>query len=131
MATEAEIGVRSEDLIKYNKMGLKLTGLGEDGVKTYPRWTPIYNNPNYWTDEGLVRNISNFRYGVVTVFGLTRLSDEQGPLYLNVLDIDSDKVYHKLTVLMNPGPRYSLIKKLFEEGFVVKTKKTNGYHILA
>jgi hypothetical protein len=93
------------------------------------KWGPIYDDPNFWTDEELVKHAPDFKYGVATVFGKTRLSDEQGPLCLNDLDIDSDAVYDILFVLQNPGPKYSLIKKLFEEGFVVKTKKPKGHQI--
>lgn len=125
MATEAETGVRPEDLLDYNKRGLKLVGIGKNG-KPCMRWTPIYDNPSYWTDEDLNKHISDFRYGVATVFGLTRLSDEQGPLYLNNLDIDSDAVHDILFIHMPLGPRCSLIQKLFEHGFVVKTRKLKG-----
>lgn len=128
MATEAETGVRPVHLLEYNRRALKLVGISKNGLPCM-KWGPIYDNPNFWTDEELVKHISDFKYGVATVFGETRLSDEKGPLYVNNLDIDSDAVYDKLFILQNPGPKYSLIKKLFEEGFVVKTKKPKGFHI--
>ncbi len=128
MATEAETGVRPEHLLEYNKRALKLVGIGKNG-KPCIKWGPIYDDPNYWTDEELVKRISDFKYGVATVFGKTRLIDEQGHLYLNDLDIDSDAVYDKLFILMEPGRKHSLIKRLFEEGFVIKTQKPKGYQI--
>ena len=127
MTTEVETGVRPAHLLEYNNRALKLVGIGKNGLPCM-KWGPIYDNPNFWTDEQLMKHAPDF-YGVATVFGKTRLIDEQGPLYLNNLDIDSDAVYDKLFILLDPGPKHSLIKKLFEEGFVVKTQKTKGHHI--
>src|SRR5262245_39299252 len=93
-------------LLEYNKMGFKLVGLGKDSKPTIS-WTPIYEDPNYWTDEKLVQEAWKFKYGVATIFGETRLSDEQGPLHLNDLDVDSDTVHDLLFILQNPGIKYS------------------------
>jgi hypothetical protein len=129
MTTEVGIRIiRPAHLVQYHKLGLKLVSIGNNGLPGM-KWGPIYDDPNYWTEDKLVQQVLDFKYGVATVFGKTRLSDEQGPLYLNDLDIDSDAVYDKLFMLQNPGPKYSLIKKLFEEGFVVKTRKPKGHQI--
>ena len=69
---------------------------------------------------------------MATCFGKTHLRDaEGGELYLNCLDIDSDKVYDILFNLENSNTkeRYSFITKLQQLTFVTKTKKKNGFHI--
>jgi hypothetical protein len=73
--------------------------------------------------------LTEFRDGIGVCLGDTGLKDEQGILYDNILDIDSDAAYHKLTVLMNPGLKCSLVKKMFEQGCVVKSRKLNGRHL--
>ena len=134
MATEAEIGgtVRYAHLLDlYNMRFTKLVPIGRNGTPTIG-WTPIYDNANYWTQETLVKQASKFIDGVATCFGDTGLSDDQGPLYLNSLDIDCDAVYHELFTLRNPKidwSKYSHVKKIFEQGCVVKTKKPKGYHV--
>jgi hypothetical protein len=93
------------------------------------KWGPIYDDPNYWTEKKLAEQAVDFRYGVATVCGSTGLSDEQGPLFHNVLDIDSDAAHDNLLVLMNPGPKCSIIKRIFEQGCVVKTTEPKRYQI--
>jgi putative DNA primase/helicase len=151
MATESEIGgtrtINSTHLIELYKMGFKKlvpyskygNPIGipilKDGIpvieddKQKVGWTPIYENPHYWTEETLVKRGIEFRDGVGVCLGDTGLSDEQGVLHDNILDIDSDAVYDKLFVLMNPGPKCSLIRKIFEQGCVVKSRKPKGRHI--
>jgi hypothetical protein len=116
MATETEIGiVRPAPLVELFDMGFtKLVPISKDGVTPIIKWTPIYDNPNYWTKEKLIEKAADFKHGVATCFGDTGLKDDQGLLYLNNLDIDSDAVYDKLFVLQNPGQNYSLTKKIFE-----------------
>jgi len=92
------------------------------------QWTPIYDDPSYWTKEKLEK-AADFKYGVGIVFGDSGLTDDQGPLYHNVLDIDSDAVHDKLLLLQNPGIKCSLTKRIFEQGCVVKTRKPKGYQI--
>lgn len=126
--------VRPEHLLEYNKKAFKLVGLCKDGIHTTMPWTPIFEGPNYWTDEKLVQASKNglFRYGVATVFGRTRLVDGQGPLYLNNLDVDSDTVHDKLFILQDPVLKYSLyslIQKVRDNTFVVKTRKPKGFQI--
>ena len=104
-----------------------------DNFKPSIKWTPVYDNHDYWTPEKLTQKARKFKNGVVTVFGKTRLSDEKGPLYLHALDIDSDEVYNTLFRLQNPKhspEEYSLITTMRERGYVyVKTRKPNGFHI--
>jgi hypothetical protein len=88
------------ELIKLHDLGFKLVPLGDD-FKPSIKWTPVYDNPDYWTPEKLTQKAQKFK-SVVTVFGKTRLSDEKGPLYLHALDIDSDEVYNILSRLQNP-----------------------------
>jgi P4 family phage/plasmid primase-like protien len=148
MATEAEIGgVTSTYLIELYRMGFKklvpMSRYGnpigvpvekngvpviEDG-KQKVGWTPIYENPHYWTEETLAKQSTDFKDGVGVCLVDIGLNDEQGILYDNILDIDSDAVYDKLFVLMNPRPKCSLIKKIFEQGCVVKSRKPKGRHI--
>ena len=43
MTTEAvDFGIRAEHLIEYNMRGLKLVGLGKDGVPTI-KWARAFN----------------------------------------------------------------------------------------
>jgi len=103
--------------------------LGDDS-KPIQTWTPIYENPNYWTPERLTQDFDKFK-NIATVFGKSHLKDNEGKdLYLNELDIDSDNVYQILFRLKNnDGTEYSLIPMLQEKTFVIKTKKQNGYRI--
>jgi len=114
MTTEAEIdGVHPAQLVELYKMGFtKLVGIDKDGQPTM-KWTPIFEDPNYWTKEKLINQAADFKHGVATCFGNTGTIDDQGPLYNVDLDIDCEKVYDKLIVLQNPGPKYSLVKKNF------------------
>src|SRR5215471_5485254 len=121
MTTEAEIGViHPTHLLELYQMGLrKLVPMSKNGDSKYS-WTPIYENPHYWTQETLVKRAADFRDGVGICLGDTGISDEQGSLYHNVLDIDSDAVYDILFVLQNPGSKHSLFKKISEEGCLIK-----------
>jgi hypothetical protein len=149
MATEAEFGkvISPTYLIELYKMGFrKLVPMSkndshigipvikdgipviEDGKQKYS-WTPLYENPHHWTEERLVKQSVDFKNGVGVCLGDIGLEDEQGILYHNMLDIDSNAVYDKLLTLMNPGPKCSLVKRMFEQGCVVKTRKPKGRHI--
>jgi hypothetical protein len=117
------------ELLRLHELGFKLVPLGDD-FKPSIKWTPIYDNPDYWTPERLVREAPEFK-SVTTVFDKTRLSDEKGPLYLNMLDIDSDEVYNTLFRLQNSngGPEYSFIAEAIKNTYVTKTRKPKGFHI--
>jgi hypothetical protein len=118
------------ELLRLHEIGFKLVPLGDD-FKPSIKWTPVYNNPDYWTPETLTQEAEKFK-SVTTVFGKTRISDEKGPLYLHDLDIDSDEVYNTLFRLQNSNggsEEYSFIEFMQKRSFVVKTRKPNGYHI--
>jgi P4 family phage/plasmid primase-like protien len=122
--------IQPNDLIKLQNIGFKLIPLDGNNRET-GAWTPIYDNPNYWTLEGLKQQAHKFR-NVATVFGKTHIKDEEGrDLYLNCLDIDSDNSYYVLFNLENSKSKqkYSLIPKLQKTTFVTKTRKKNGFHI--
>src|SRR5215831_965184 len=132
MATESEIGgvidaahlvelyrIRFKKLVPMSKNGNPIGILiVEDGKSKYS-WTPIYENPHYWTEERLLKQSVDFKDGIGCCLGDTGLKYEQGPLYHNILDIDSDAVWDKLFILQNPGPKCSLVKKIYEEGCVI------------
>jgi P4 family phage/plasmid primase-like protien len=122
--------IQPNDLTKLHNIGFKLIHLDGNNRET-GAWTPIYDNPNYWTPEGLKQQAHKFR-NVATVFGKTHIKDEEGrALYLNCLDIDSKNVYNVLFNLENgkSKQKYSLIPKLQGVTFVTKTRKKNGFHI--
>jgi P4 family phage/plasmid primase-like protien len=119
-----------ERLIKLHDIGFKLIPLDDNG-KAVESWTPVYENPNYWSPERLERESYKFK-NIATCSGKTHLKDEQGKdLYLNCLDIDSDNVYFILFNLVNDktGQDYSMIAQAQQSTFVTKTKKDNGFHI--
>jgi P4 family phage/plasmid primase-like protien len=119
-----------EGLIKLHDIGFKLIPLDDNG-KAVESWTPVYENPKYWSPERLARESHKFK-NIATCFGKSHLKDEQGKdLYLNCLDIDSDNVYFILFNLANDktGQDYSMIAQAQQSTFVTKTKKKNGFHI--
>jgi P4 family phage/plasmid primase-like protien len=141
MATESEIGVIGPThLIELYKMGFKkLVPMSKNGNpigiptiengETKYAWTPIYDNPHYWTEELLAKQSADFKDGIGVCLGDIGIRDEQGVLYHNILDIDSDSVWDKLFILQNPGPKCSLVRRIYEEGCVIKTRKPKGRHI--
>ena len=96
--------IRPAHLIELHQIGFKLVPLGKDG-KPVMSWTPIYDNPGYWTSEKIIQEASKFKNGVATVFGKTTIKDKKGSLYLYALDIDSDEAYKILFRLQNPKGR--------------------------
>jgi hypothetical protein len=122
--------IQPDELSNLHDIGCKLIPLDENN-REVEAWTPIYDNPNYWTSERLAGEAYKFK-NVATVFGKTHLKDQDGrDLYLNCLDIDSDNVYYRLFDLENSNTkqRYSLIPTLQKVTIVAKTKKKNGFHI--
>jgi P4 family phage/plasmid primase-like protien len=122
--------IQPDELINLLNIGFKPVPLDENN-KEVGAWTPIYENPDYWTLERLKQQAYKFK-NVATVFGKTYIKDEEGrDLYLNCLDIDSDKVYDILFNLENSKSKqkYSLIPKLQTATFVTKTRRKNGFHI--
>lgn len=103
-------------LIQYHKIGFKLFPISDDGVTPNVSGflTPeereasiresksrkeepvnyIYNHPEFWTEERLRKEAHRFK-NVATLPGKTHLKAEDGnPLYLNILDIDSEPVFY-------------------------------------
>jgi P4 family phage/plasmid primase-like protien len=120
--------ISPEVLIKYLEMGFKPIPLDTNGEPIMP-WGLIYEDPKYWTPEKLSQESYRFK-NVATTFGKTYLQNDQGPLYLYALDIDSNEVYNILFRLQNAdNPEYSLIPKMQEVSVVVKTRKPNGFHL--
>jgi P4 family phage/plasmid primase-like protien len=121
--------VQPNELINLLDIGFKPIPL-DGNNREVGAWTPIYDNPDYWTPEELKKQAYKFK-NVATVFGKTHIKDEEGRnLYLNCLDIDSENVYNIFFNLENSNSRqkYSLIPKLQKSTFVTKTKKKNGWH---
>jgi hypothetical protein len=127
---ESAYNTTPEELITFTDIGYKLMPLDEN-CEEIESWTPIYDNPHYWTAEKLRQEAYKFK-NVATVFGKTRLSDDKGELYLNELDIDSESVYNILFNLkhdISSKETYSLIPLMQERTFVIKTRKPNGFRI--
>lgn len=83
-------------LIHLHKLGFKLLPLSVDNTEVMP-WTPIYEDPNFWSENKLIGEYSKFK-NVATVFGKTHAKDSEGrDLYLLGLDCDSEAVYKILT----------------------------------
>lgn len=139
-------------LIQYHKMGFKLVPICDDGkiANTFGLLTPeeqlvsknesksgkvesvnyINNHPEFWTEERLRKEAHRFK-NVATLPGKTHLKAEDGnPLYLNILDIDSEPVF---TILgrfsYKNGKDCYFIDRACKSTFVSKTKKKGGRHI--
>jgi hypothetical protein len=133
-------------LIHLHKLGFKLLPLSIDN-EVVVAWTPIYENPDYWSAEKLIAECSNFK-NIATVFGKTHIKDSEGrDLYLNGLDCDSEPVYKILTTSIEEisdsllksrlkdlyskfeahTSKNSLFDFLKEITVVVKTRKPYGF----
>jgi P4 family phage/plasmid primase-like protien len=146
------IHISESILIQYYKMGFKLVPIGADGKipnvnelltpdeqlisikesktgKIEPV-TYIYNHPEFWNEERLKKEAHRFK-NVATLPGKTHLKTKDGnPLYLNILDIDSEQVFTILSrfTYRNRKDCY-FIDKACKSTFVSKTKKKYGRHI--
>jgi D5 N terminal like len=139
-------------LIHYYKMGFELVPISEDrktpnvnglltpeeqlisikeskSGKTEPV-NYIYNHPELWNEERLRKEAYRFQ-NVATLPGKTHLKTEDGnPLYLNILDIDSERVFTKLgRFTYRNGKDCYFIDRACKSTFVSKTKKKYGRHI--
>jgi putative DNA primase/helicase len=92
--------------------------------------TYIYNHPEFWTEERLRREAYRFK-NVATLPGKTHLKTKDGnPLYLNILDIDSEPVFTILSrFIYKNGKDCYFIDAACKSTFVSKTKKKYGRHI--
>jgi hypothetical protein len=51
--------ISSSDLIDLYDLGFKLVPLSENHVPAIKEWSPIYDNPDYWTKERFNDPIEN------------------------------------------------------------------------
>jgi hypothetical protein len=68
--------IRLEALIHLHKLGFKLEPLSLNNVEVIP-WTPIYEDPNYWSEEKLITRSPMIK-NIATVFGKTYVKDSEG-----------------------------------------------------
>lgn len=139
-------------LIEYHNMGFKLIPLSDDGKtpNVFGLLTPeelqksigessdgkehavnyIYNQPEFWTEDRLEKEGWRFK-NVATHLGRTHLKGEDGrSLYLNALDIDSEKVFTILNRLStSTGKDFYFIEEVCKKTFISKTKKKYGRHV--
>ena len=129
-AASAENIIALSKLIEYNKTGLKLIPLAEDGMTpTIKSTNDVYYNTHYWTDEKIEQEHYSF-HNVATTFGKTHIKDEKGnELYLNQLDIDSKEALDRLAIIRAKDKEHFFIDEMSKLTFVVKTRKNYGYHI--
>ena len=122
--------VTLQDLRNLIKLGFPILPLRQDSKTPNVHSTnDIYNNPEYWTEEKL-RSDQCLFYGVATLLGKSHVKDIDGQdLFLNVIDIDSDDTFTKLTQYYEDGKEISLFKELRQSTYVTKTRKSSGYHI--
>jgi hypothetical protein len=111
-------------------MGLKLVPLAEDAkTPAVSSTNEIYNDSNYWTQRRLEQESYRFK-NVATTYGKTHIKDEQGrELYLCELDIDSDEVFTRLSIVRVKDKEYFFIDEMCKMTYVVRTRKKNGYRI--
>jgi P4 family phage/plasmid primase-like protien len=139
-------------LIQYFKMGFKLVPIGVDGVtpnvsglltreecqnslheskngKAEPL-NYIYNHPEFWSEKRIEREAYRFK-NVATTLGKTHLNAKDGSsLYLNALDIDSERVFTILSHLVNSnGDEFYFLDKASKSTFVTSSKKRYGRHV--
>lgn len=134
-------GIPEVTLLHYHKLGFKNVPLSSDNEVVMP-WSPIYDDPNFWSAEKLLAERSKFK-NVATVFDKSHLKDEKGlDLYLNGFDCDSQYVNQilnsdqiqdpilrdKVQNLMSKNGSKSLFNFLVRNSVVVRTRKVFGYH---
>src|SRR5215469_7667488 len=132
---------RPATLIQLYKLGFKLLPLSLNNAPVI-KWTPIYEDPNYWSGEKLIIKSPIFK-NVATVFGKSHVKDEKGlDLSLNGFDGDSEYISQilnsdqiqdpvireKIQNLVSKSDSKSLFDFLVRNTVVVKTKKKSGLH---
>jgi DNA replicative helicase MCM subunit Mcm2 (Cdc46/Mcm family) len=140
--------IRPATLIGLYKAGFKLIALSAKN-KVIESWTPIYEDPNYWTPERLAKPVEYNKFvNVATVFGKTHIKDEHGlELYLNGFDCDCEFVYNTLIApverlsidnpvlrsriknLLSTAGANSLLEYLKLVTCIIKTRKPYGIHV--
>ena len=106
MIASTDKPVDIETLLSYLGIGFKLIPLGEDGKtpNISSSTNAIYDDPAYWNERNLSEQNSKF-INVATTYGKTRLKDSKDDLYLNEIDIDSEKVFTILAIVYDPRIR--------------------------
>ena len=127
---ESSTAIPLPKLLDLYNLGFKLVPLAEDSkTPKVPSTNQIYQNTNYWTWEKLGHDCHKFS-NIATTFGKSHITDSEGkPLYLNMLDIDSEIAFNRLCRLQNNGNEYYFIDKMCKLTYVVKTRKKYGHHI--
>lgn len=148
--------IKQEVLDNLDKIGFKLVPLSENHTPVVDEWTPIHENPNYWKLEDFNDPSVYLKFrNVASSLGKTHLKDNEGnDLYIQVLDIDSEKAFNLINTPISQlreykklGARFysifenswSISEKEFSEftifdilkmfTFITKTRKKPGYHI--
>ena len=115
--------VELSQLSRLYNAGFKLLPLSINSEVVIP-WTPIYENPDYWTEEKLVKE--QFRFSnVATVFGCTNIQDEKGQiLFLNCFDCDSEYIYK---ILIAPTNQLQISQELYSriQKLAIRCKHNN------
>ncbi len=114
--------VKPASILSLHNLGFKLVPLSTDGKTPVMAWTSIYDDS--WQKEGLTKHYTHFS-NVATCFGKSHVKDQDDrDLYLNCLDIDSEKVYYELF-----NQERSFTAWAVENTYCVKTRKPNGWHV--
>lgn len=89
----------------------------------------IYNHPEFWNEDRIEREAYRF-VNVATTLGKTHINTEDGPLYLNALDIDSEQIFTILSRLIDSnGNDTYFLDKACKSTFVSSSKKKHGRHV--
>lgn len=113
-------------ILHLHSLGFKLVPISADGFTPTIEWTNVYENG--WKQN----EITNFHFeNIATCFGKTHIRDESNrELYLNCLDIDSDEVFTRLSIIVDEkGNDRFFVNELRKHTFVTRTRKDYGRHI--
>src|SRR4051794_24918849 len=89
--------LKPSSLISLHKAGFKLVPLAENHTPSIS-WSPIYENPDYWSIEKLQEHDTYSKFiSVASATGKTHIKDSDNKeLFIQVLDVDSEPVYNIL-----------------------------------
>lgn len=114
--------IRPATTLSLHEIGFKVVPLSIDGKTPAIGWTSVYDNG--WSREELSQHYSEFA-NIATCFGKSHVKDQDGKeLYLNCVDIDSQKVYYELF-----NQKRSFTAWASENTYCTKTRKPNGWHV--
>jgi hypothetical protein len=69
------VAISTDLLLKHHNIGFKLISLSEKNTEV-EAWTPVYDNPNYWTPDKIIQESYKFK-NVAICFGKTHLRDAE------------------------------------------------------